>query len=135
MNTPFVCESMVNGSACGKPCSYVYKSAHVMRLVCDVCAHELQTVKGALGPAPVVEYALLELVPARAALLEEKRLVEQELQTVRAAKEMLHTSLTESLKREDLHERAGMMIAYWLWVAIGYGVVATLVGVYEWLHR
>lgn len=121
MNDPFVCESMRDGAKCGQPAAYVYKTAFATRLVCDGCAQELRSVKGALGPAPIVEYALLELVPARQVLLEEKLLMMSKAERDRAEISVL--------------EKAGTLIAYWLWVAVGYGVLATLVGAYGWLHR
>jgi hypothetical protein len=119
---------MRDGAKCGQPSSYVYKTAFATRLVCDDCAQELRMVKGAIGPPPLVEYALLELVPARRALLEEKQsLLEEKL--------LMMGKAERDRCQIGVLERSGILIAYWLWVAVGYGVVVTLVGAYEWFHR
>ena len=69
MSTPFVCKSVCGGQTCGKPAARVYVTANAVRLVCDDCAAELKSAKGMLVAPPIVDVALLELIPAREALM------------------------------------------------------------------
>lgn len=139
MNTPFVCESLLDGAKCGQPATHIYKSAHVTRLICDDCVASLRNVKGALGPAPVVEFALLELVPARQLLLDTNRALKESNDSFRRVTledtRMLEERLARSEVRAGVAERAGLLVAYWMWAAIAYGVLATAIGVWGWLHR
>ena len=138
MNNPFLCESIVDGAKCGQPAAYVYKSVHATRIVCDGCVRELQSVKGAVAPAPVMEFALMELVPARQVLLDAKRQVEDAFDSFRRVRvedtKILEERLARSEVRAGVAEKAGLLIAYWLWVAVGYGVLVTIVGGYLWLR-
>ncbi len=66
MNNPTLCEVLIDGEKCGGYSSYVFKSAHTTRLVCDQCANRY---RGSSVHAPILEFSLLELIPAREILL------------------------------------------------------------------
>src|ERR1700758_3643381 len=71
MNSPFVCKSIANGVVCGQPAAKVYATATTTRLVCDDCAAALGSAKGLIVNPPIADVCLLELLPAREALLKE----------------------------------------------------------------
>jgi hypothetical protein len=71
-NNPFVCDMVVDGKPCPNHASLLYRTRHATKVVCDTCASELRMAKGRLVPTPIVEFALLELMPAREALLRER---------------------------------------------------------------
>jgi hypothetical protein len=76
--SPIPCSSMINGQPCPGYAAYVYRSASTVRLICDGCAMESNQAltSGSRGlPArrsPIVEFSLLELIPARKLLVSEK---------------------------------------------------------------
>ena len=69
---PFTCDMLTNERRCGGDASHLYRTATATRLVCDTCAAGLRAAKR-FGPAPIVEFALVELTPARIGLLSELR--------------------------------------------------------------
>ena len=69
---PFTCDMLTNERRCGGDASHLYRTATATRLVCDTCAAGLRAAKR-FGPAPIVEFALVELTPARVGLLSELR--------------------------------------------------------------
>jgi hypothetical protein len=68
---PFICDMLVDGKRCPNDAAWLYRTVYTTKLVCDGCRGELTATKGLIVGAPVVEVALLELMPARAALLAE----------------------------------------------------------------
>jgi hypothetical protein len=74
---PFTCDMTIEGRACGGVVAFLYRTATATRLICDHCAAGLRTAKGRIVPAPIVEFHLLELAPARASLLSELRFAKE----------------------------------------------------------
>jgi hypothetical protein len=71
MNSPFPCSSKFAHGPCDGLATYVYRSATSTALVCDACAAQYRhdSSKMAVARNPTVPVALLELLPAREALV------------------------------------------------------------------
>jgi hypothetical protein len=69
MNDPFPCETKVEGVACAGHATHVYRSAHAVRLICDECATAYRLASKGQRKSGIVEFTLLELIPARESLL------------------------------------------------------------------
>ena len=67
MNNPTLCESLIEGKRCNELSSYIYKSAFATRFICDSCARQYRH-EG--SEVPLLEFALLELLPARHVLVD-----------------------------------------------------------------
>jgi hypothetical protein len=76
MNNPTLCEILIDGRRCNEPSSYVLKTAFATRLCCADCARRY---KAEGVTAPIMEYALLELIPAREALEQQLKTLSQQL--------------------------------------------------------
>jgi hypothetical protein len=66
LNNPTLCQSTVEGQPCGNYSTHIYKTATTTRLVCDECAYRY---RAGGSTAPLLEFSLLELIPARQVLL------------------------------------------------------------------
>jgi hypothetical protein len=62
---PFTCESTVDGKRCGNLASSIYKTSIATRLICDDCARRYKQGGPGGGSSNVMDFALLELIPAR----------------------------------------------------------------------
>jgi hypothetical protein len=82
---PTTCEVLINGKPCGEYSSYVYKTAFATRLVCSGCAsaYRAATSKSMTRP-PTLEFALMELIPAREVLEMELKMTTERLTATRA---------------------------------------------------
>lgn len=67
VNNPTTCEVLIAGKRCENSSSYVYRDTWNTRLICDTCARQY-LVEG--SQAPILEFTLAELVPARQVLLQ-----------------------------------------------------------------
>ena len=65
MNDPFPCETKVEGVQCAGHATHVYRSASATRLICDECATAYRLAAKGPRKLAVVEFSLLELIPAR----------------------------------------------------------------------
>lgn len=81
MNNPALCEVLIEGNRCNGFSSHIYKSAYATRLVCDDCARRYRT-EG--STSPILEFALLELVPARELLVDRLTKTEKAFGKLRA---------------------------------------------------
>jgi hypothetical protein len=77
---PTTCEILINGKPCGEYSSYVYKTVFTTRLVCSGCA----TAYRSAGLRPLLEFALMELIPARESLEMELKMTQEQLTATRA---------------------------------------------------
>jgi hypothetical protein len=82
-NNPTRCEVMTDGKKCGELSAFLFVNAFTKQLMCDGCAMR-QRAAGVRGPVPgggppIMEFSLLELIPARQALLDEKMALENRL--------------------------------------------------------
>ena len=68
---PFTCDMLREERRCGADAKLLYRTATSTKVVCDFCAAELRNRPKQLAAVPVVEFALAELTPARAVLLQE----------------------------------------------------------------
>jgi hypothetical protein len=66
INNPTLCESVRDGKPCGGYSAYVYKTAHTTRLICDQCAKEYRAGRSVV---PIIEFSLMEMIPARKVLV------------------------------------------------------------------
>ena len=69
INDPFPCETIVDKVPCTGHATHVYRSAHATRLICDSCATAYRLAAKGPRKLAVVEFSLLELIPAREYLL------------------------------------------------------------------
>jgi hypothetical protein len=69
VNDPFPCETKVEGVQCAGHATHVYRSASATRLICDECATAYRLAAKGPRKLAVVEFSLLELIPAREYLL------------------------------------------------------------------
>jgi hypothetical protein len=97
MNNPTLCEVLVEGQRCDKYSSYVYKSVHVTRLICDDCAARYRHEKSAV---PILEFALFELVPARQILVDRMNQTQKALDKLRSL----------DILRRDQDRRLGFVV-------------------------
>lgn len=65
MNDPFPCETTVDSVPCDGHATHVYRSAHATRLICDSCATAYRLAAKSARPISIVEFTLLEFIPAR----------------------------------------------------------------------
>jgi hypothetical protein len=68
---PTVCEILIDGQRCNEPSAFVLKTAFATRLCCPECARRY---KAEGVTAPLLELALMELIPAREALEQELKM-------------------------------------------------------------
>jgi hypothetical protein len=124
-NNPTRCEMLRDGKKCDALSSYIHVTAFSKQLMCDGCAADLRyaTRKAVVpGATPLLEFSLLELVPARRALLADRDAIlhekeELEIQLRRALNDGV--ALTERLKQ--------MTFLAWGWglsFAVGVPVAA-----------
>jgi hypothetical protein len=105
-SNPMLCERLTDGTRCGSPSSFVYKAASgPAQLLCDRCASEARASGRGMRKVPLMEFSLLELLPARQTLLEEKGKLSERLtnalrDTVRAEERLV--AAEERFKRETL---------------------------------
>lgn len=83
INDPFPCETTVEGVACSGHATHVYRSAHATRLICDSCATAYRLAAKGPRKLAVVEFSLLELIPAREYLLGQIDIMKAERETAR----------------------------------------------------
>ena len=97
-NNPFTCDMLRDERRCGGDASQLYRTATATKVVCDACATVLRTAKGRMSPAPIVEFALVELIPARNSLLSEIRFAKETIDGNKAHIRQLMAAL-------DVYER------------------------------
>lgn len=116
-NNPFVCESTVDGKPCGGIASSIYKSAVATRLVCDACARRYKAGGPGGGTTNLMEFSLMELIPAREVLV--MRLGRSERVEAKM-KKMVELGL----------EERNMLDRFTMWAAIGYAVAFFILGIW-----
>jgi hypothetical protein len=143
LNNPTLCESVVDGKPCGGYSSYIYKTATTTRLICDECARKYR----AGGPgggvsAPIFEFSLLELVPARQVLMMKVSRLERVNEKMRRLAE-LSVEERNLLDRHIMWEMigcavAGVFTAFWApaWAVVGVFVAygAILAWSHHWVY-
>ncbi len=67
MNNPTLCKVLIDGEECGAYSSFVFVSAYTTRLICDQCASRY---RASHSHTAILEFSLLELIPAREILLQ-----------------------------------------------------------------
>jgi hypothetical protein len=65
MNDPFPCETTVEGVACSGHATHVFRTAYATRLICDACAAAYRLAARGPRKTAIVEFTLLEFIPAR----------------------------------------------------------------------
>jgi hypothetical protein len=144
-----LCERLTDGVRCGSPSSFVYKSASgPAQLLCDRCASEARASGRGMRNVPLMEFSLLELLPARQALLEEKgklteRLTNALRDTVRAEERLVATeeqlvATEERFRRETmafaiLKDAFLQMRTACRWFAVAV-VVMSVLAAWGWLR-
>jgi len=93
---PITCDAVVNDAPCGAPAAYVFKTAHVMRLMCFDCAQRYRAAN--LKPPPL-EFALLELIPAREVLEMELKTTQSKLTVANGQSKMSDEKLAAARAR------------------------------------
>ena len=83
MNDPFPCETIVEKVPCTGHATHVYRSAHATRLICDSCATAYRLAAKGPRKLAVVEFSLLELIPARSVLLGQIDIMKAEREAAR----------------------------------------------------
>ena len=83
MNDPFPCETIVDKVPCTGHATHVYRSAHATRLICDSCATAYRLAAKGPRKLAVVEFSLLELIPARSVLLGQIDIMKAEREAAR----------------------------------------------------
>jgi len=69
MNNPFPCETRIEGVPCTGHATHVYRSASATRLICDSCATAYRFAAKGPRRTAIVEFTLLEFIPAREFLM------------------------------------------------------------------
>ncbi len=83
INDPFPCETIVEKVPCTGRATHVYRSAHATRLICDSCATAYRLAAKGPRKLAVVEFSLLELIPAREYLLGQIDIMKAEREAAR----------------------------------------------------
>lgn len=138
-NNPFLCESTVDGKRCSNFASTIYKSAFMTRLVCDECSHRYKTGGPGGGVTNLMEFSLMELIPAREVLTMKLSRLER-LNTKMRKLAALAAEERVMLERINmwllLVFAVGFFFAAWgpVWILglVGASYVGSLFGVRRW---
>jgi hypothetical protein len=116
-NNPFQCESTVDGKPCGNLASSIYKSAIATRLVCDTCARRYKAGGPGGGATNLMEFSLMELIPAREVLV-------MKLGRSERLEAKMKKMVALGLEEINMLDRLSM------WMMIGYAIAFFILGIW-----
>ena len=117
---PVTCDVTAGAIRCAAPASYVFKNAHTTRLMCFDCAQRYQAAD--LKPPPL-EFALMELIPAREVLEMNLRMTDEKLTATRARMTAM-AAVGTAERRLLMHLTLGVLAL----AVVVYGVLVWLSG-------